>query len=205
MTPNRSRFPALRGPVPEPPRRKTDFEPHRGWAPTAAIALGVGVLDWITKLWVASIVPLGDIRVLVEGRVALWHVRNSALVLGLFGDRSLTNRMIIALLLGLAGIILLFEVLNRAHRLLPHRRPWAWLFVGLLCGGMLGNLGERALHWWVTDYLSFRWGDLWLPPGNVADLAIITSIPLALVVIAFEIEARRGRVAQVEERRPPPP
>lgn len=184
--------------MPEPPRRRTDFEPHRGWAPTLAIALTVGVTDWLTKWWVASTVPLGDLQVVVEGRVALWHVRNSALVLGLFGDRSMTNRVIIAVLLGLAGIILLFEVLNRSHRLLPKRRPWAWLFVGLLCGGMLGNLGERALHWWVTDYLSFRWGDLWLPPGNVADLAIITSIPVSLLVIAFEIEARRGRRADEE-------
>ncbi len=78
-------------------------------------------------------------------------------------------------------------------RLLPERRPWAWVFVGLLCGGMVGNLGERALHWWVTDFLSFRWGSLWLPPGNVADLAIIASIPVSFLVIAFEIEARAGR------------
>src|SRR5690606_4325712 len=86
---------------------------------------------------------------------------------------------------------------SRAHRLLPRRRPWAWLFSGLLLGGMLGNLGERSLHWWVTDFLSFRWGPYWLPPGNVADLAIVTSLPIAILVILFEVEARamRGRVS----------
>src|SRR5690606_30357944 len=133
-----------------------------------------------------------------------WHVRNPALVLGLFGDLSLGNRMVIAVLLAMAGMILVVEVLSRSQRLLPNRRPWAWVFVGLLLGGMLGNLGERAVHWWVTDYLSFRWGDLWLPPGNVADLAIMLSLPISILVIAFEIEARAKRgtegLAPVPER-----
>lgn len=178
---------------PEFGRRRTDHEPHRGWRPALLIAVAIGLADWATKAYVASRVPLGDMEILIADRVALWHVRNPAMVLGLFGDLPLTNRIIIAVLLAIGGVVLLFEVLSRSMRLLPKRRPWAWLFVGLLSGGMLGNLGERALHWWVTDFLSFRWGSLWLPPGNVADLSIIASIPISFLVIGFEIEARAQR------------
>jgi lipoprotein signal peptidase len=174
-------------------RRGTDAERNRGWRVVAAIAATVAILDWGTKLLVARSLGLNQMVVIWEGRVALWHVRNPALVLGLFGDLPLGARKVIAVLLALAAATLLLEIISRAHRLLPHRRPWAWLFAGLLSGGMLGNLGERVLHWWVTDFLSFRWNHIWLPPGNVADLAIILSIPISLAVIAFEIEARALR------------
>ena len=72
---------------------------------------------------------------------------------------------------------------------------------------MLGNLGERAVHWGVTDYLSFRWGDLWLPPGNVADLALFLSSPSPALVIAFELRGPRrsgGRGPARGARRPRP-
>jgi signal peptidase II len=180
-------------------RRVTDEESHKGWMPVAAIALAIAVLDWGTKYLVASRIPLDELVVVVEGRVALWHVRNPALILGLFGDLPLTTRKVIAFLLAVTAATLLFQIISRAQRLLPKRRPWAWLFGGLLFGGMLGNLGERTLHWWVTDFLSFRWDRYWLPPGNVADLAIVLSIPIAVLVILFEIEARaqRGRRGRV--------
>lgn len=159
------------------------------------IALSIAILDWVTKVIVSSRIPLDGMVIILDERVALWHVRNPALVLGLFGNLELSARKVIAVLLGIAALTLLLQIISRAHRLLPRRRPWAWLFSGLLLGGMLGNLGERSLHWWVTDFLSFRWGPYWLPPGNVADLAIVTSLPIAILVILFEIEARalRGR------------
>ncbi len=88
---------------------------------------------------------------------------------------------------------MLFQIVGRGHRLPPGRREWAWTFVGLAFGGMLGNLGERVVHWGVTDFLSFQWGDVWLPPGNVADLALFLSVPLTIPVMVFEMRARARR------------
>jgi lipoprotein signal peptidase len=184
-------------------RRQTDLEPNTGWIPVASIAGGVAALDWATKFLVTVTVPLDGFVILPGQRAALWHVQNPALVLGLFGNLPLPTRQVLSVLLGIAALTLLIETVSRAHRLLPRRRPWAWIFAGLLLGGMIGNLGERMLHWWVTDFLSFRYGGIWLPPGNVADLAIILSIPIAFLVIAFEVEARamRGRGAQLSSPR----
>jgi signal peptidase II len=183
-------------PADAPRRRRTDREPRLGWRPVLAVALVVALLDWSTKYLIASRIAVDQLVVVWQGRVAFWHVHNPALVLGLFGDLPLGARKVIAGLLGLTALVVLVEVVSRSHRLLPRRRPWAWLFGGLVLGGMMGNLGERALHWWVTDFLSFRWGEIWLPPGNVADLAILCSIPLAGLVIAFELEARRLRISR---------
>lgn len=178
---------------PMPNRRSTDREPRRGWIPILFIAVGVAAFDWITKALDAASVPVDTIVVVVEDRLALWHVKNPAMILGLFGDLSLGMRQILAAMLAIVAATLLLEVATRSHRLLPHRRGWAWLFVGLVLGGMIGNIGERILHWGITDFLAIGWRGIWLPPGNVADLAIFMSIPIAPLIIAFEIEARSRR------------
>lgn len=178
-----------------PLRRRTDREPNRGWPRVVMIAAGVAIVDWVTKALIVAYVPLNEMVIVWDDRLAFWHVQNPALILGLLGNSNLALRKAVTVLLGLAAITLLLQVVSRSHRLLPHRRRWAWLFVGLLTGGMLGNLGERTLHWWVTDFISFRWDPYWLPPGNIADLAILSSLPVALLVVLFEFEARaqRGR------------
>ena len=177
-------------------RRRTDYEPNRGWRPAVIIALAIALADWAVKWMVIQRVPLNTLEVVIEHRLALWHVRNDAMILGLYGSLPLEARIAIACVSGVLGGVLLFEVVSRGHRLAPERRKWAWLFVGLASGGMLGNLGERVVHWGVTDYLSFGWGDLWLPPGNIADLSIFLSLPVALLVVLFELQARAKRDAE---------
>lgn len=177
-------------------RRESDREPMRGWYPALLLGLCIAAADWTTKALVAHSVPLGDFRLFVGEGVALWHVRNEAMMLGLWGNLPLAGRQTIAIVAALVAAVFLVQILGRGHRLRPHERPWAWVFVGLVLGGMLGNLGERALHWGVTDFLSFRWGDIWLPPGNLADVALFLSIPLAVPVSVFEMRGRMRRRPQ---------
>jgi lipoprotein signal peptidase len=178
-----------------PGRRATDREPMRGWIPAACIAAFIAVADWTIKARVNASIALEDFRVLIDDRIALWHVRNDAMMLGLWGDFPLEVRMGIATAGAVIGSLALLQVLGYSHRLPPHARRWAWLFVGLVLGGMAGNLGERLLHWGVTDYFSIRWGEHWLPPGNLADLALFLSIPVALPVMVAELRARARRGA----------
>lgn len=179
-----------------PGRRAADYEPLNGWRPALLIALCVALLDWIVKIAVTSSMQIGDFREVIHGRVALWHVRNPAMILGLWENFPIEHRKLLAIVAAVLGSLVLLQIVGRAHRLPRHQRRWAWIFVGLVTGGMLGNLGERVIHWGVTDYLSFRYGAYWLPPGNVADIALFLSIPLAIPVIVFELmgRARRGRV-----------
>lgn len=179
--------------VPHPARRRSDREPNRGWRPALGIAAAVATLDWATKAWIAATVPLGGFVEVWPGRVAFWHVRNRAMILGLWGNLPIESRKVLAATAGAVLLLALSEVVVRGHRLAPRHRRWAWLFVGLALGGVLGNLGERVVHWGVTDFLSLRWGPWWLPPGNVADLALLLSIPLAVPVIVFELRARAQR------------
>lgn len=178
-----------------PGRRAADREPIRGWRPALIIALCIALFDWLTKAAIASSMAIGDFREVIAGRVAFWHVRNPAMILGLWENFPLAGRKVLAATAAVLGLLVLLQIVGRAHRLPRRHRRWATLFVGLVLGGMLGNLGERLIHWGVTDYLSLRWGDYWLPPGNVADIALFLSVPLAIPVIVFELmgRARRGK------------
>jgi signal peptidase II len=174
-------------------RRSADREPVAGWLPAIAVALGVAGLDWITKTLVVVLLPQSELVEVLPGSLAIWHIRNPAMILGLYGELPIEIRKLIALASGLAGVVLMAQVLACGHRLPPRQRPWAWLFVGLVMGGMLGNLGERVVHWGVTDFISLGWNGVWLPPGNFADLALFASVPLAVVVSALELLARAHR------------
>lgn len=186
-------------------RRRSDHEPNRGWRAVFAITLAVAALDWCVKALVAASVPLGGFVEVWQGRVALWHVRNDAMMLGLWDTFPLAVRKGIALTASVVALLVLFQIVARMHRLRGGERRLAWTFAGLAFGGMLGNLGERAVHWGVTDYLSFAWGDLWLPPGNVADIALFLAIPLAVPVILFELRGRARRGTGVPAAPQPAP
>jgi signal peptidase II len=179
-----------------PGRRSTDHEPVQGWIPPTLIALGVALIDWTSKLLISLTIPMDDLREVIPGRLAFWHVRNPAMVLGLWQNFPLGTRKAIAVVAAVLGAVVLLQIIGRGHRFPRSHRGWAWLFVGLVLGGMLGNLGERVVHWGVTDFISFRWGDYWLPPGNLADLALFLSMPLCIPVILFEFWGRGRRAPE---------
>jgi signal peptidase II len=188
-----------------PGRRASDREPLNGWRPALLIALAIALTDWLTKFLIASSMQIGDFREVIEGRIAFWHVRNPAMILGLWENLPLDSRKLLAMVAAVVGVLVLLQIIGRAHRLPRHHRRWAWLFVGMVMGGMLGNLGERVIHWGVTDYLSIRYGEYWLPPGNVADLALFLSIPLAIPIVVFELMGRaRRRPAPMQTSGPQP-
>jgi lipoprotein signal peptidase len=179
-----------------PGRRATDRERVQGWLPPTLIALAVALLDWTTKLLISLTLPMDELREVIPGRLAFWHVRNPAMVLGLWQNFPLATRKVIAVVAAVLGAVVLLQIIGRGHRFPRSHRGWAWLFVGLVLGGMLGNLGERVVHWGVTDFISFRWGDYWLPPGNLADLALFLSMPLCIPVILFEFWGRGRRAPE---------
>jgi len=184
-----------------PGRRASDREPPSGLLVPLLIALGVAALDWTTKLLISLTIPMDELREVIPGRLAFWHVRNPAMALGLWQGLPLGGRKAIALVAAVLGTVVLLQIVGRGHRFPRSHRGWAWLFVGLVLGGMLGNLGERAVHWGVTDFISFRWGAYWLPPGNLADVALFLAMPLCIPVILFEFigRSRRGASAEVGE------
>jgi signal peptidase II len=52
---------------------------------------------------------------------------------------------------------------------------------GLIVGGALGNILDRAVYGAVADFLDFHWGDLHFPTFNLADSCISIGVALWLL------------------------
>ena len=142
--------------------------------PAAALATAglVVALDQASKQLVDAQILRGDQVSLVPG-LALTNTRNTGVAFGALEGGGL----IVAILIGLSLSVLIgYFAVNRD-------RPWLWLPVGMLLGGALGNLADRAREGAVIDFID---PVVW-PAFNIADSCIVVGV-LALLYV---VEGRR--------------
>ena len=146
-----------------------------GGAPAALATAGVVVaLDQATKQLAAQNIERGD-QVNVFFALDLTNARNTGVAFGaLEGGGAIVAVLIAASLALLLGYFAL-------HR----DRPWLWLPVGLLLGGALGNLADRAREGAVIDFIDpIAW-----PAFNVADSCIV----IGVFALLYVVEGRPAR------------
>jgi signal peptidase II len=149
-----------------------------GPAAAAATAGLVVVLDQATKQLAATRIARGD-EVGVFPGLDLTNTRNTGVAFGALEGGGL----IVAILIGLSLALLIGYFW--AHRDLP----WLWLPVGMLLGGALGNLADRAREGAVIDFIDpVAW-----PAFNVADSCIVIGVLLLLWLV--EGRSRRASTA----------
>jgi signal peptidase II len=140
-----------------------------------AAAAVVVALDQLTKGLIKDRIARGDTVDLFPG-LQLTNVRNTGVAFGALEGAGL----IVAVLIALSLTLLLGYFW--AHRHLP----WLWLPVGMLVGGAIGNLVDRAREGAVVDFIDpTRW-----PAFNLADSSIVVGVAVLLFVV--EREARRN-------------
>jgi len=140
------------------------------------LTLVIVVFDRGTKAWF-ELQPEGWHRELIHNFMYLVHSQNPGIAFGIFSD-SPSPWMRLALI---AGSVIVIGAL-------------AWLFVAghsggsmtaaglaLLLGGATGNVTDRIVHGWVTDFFEVWLGSYHWPAFNVADSAI--TIGAALIII----------------------
>jgi signal peptidase II len=146
----------------------------RGAARALATAGVVVALDQATKQIVASSLGRGESAKVFIG-LDITNTRNTGVAFGAFqGGGAVVGAMI-----GLALALLLgYFALNAGT-------PLLWLPVGMLVGGALGNLADRAREGAVIDFIDpVAW-----PAFNVADASIV----LGVLVLLYVVEGARGR------------
>lgn len=144
--------------------------PH-SWAWMLLAAAGVVALDQLTKLVVVNSIDIGE-RNEILPILDLVHVENEGVAFGFLGDSS--EGLVLTVTLGALALVIGWFTFNRD-------RPLAWLAVGLLAGGALGNLIDRVSRDGVIDFIDFP---AW-PSFNVADIAItLGALTLALIALA---------------------
>lgn len=145
-----------------------------GAAAALATAGVVVAVDQATKQLAATrIAPFDKVDV-IPG-LQFTNTRNTGVAFGALEGGGL----IVAVLIGLSlSALIVYFVANR-------ERDWLWLPVGLLLGGALGNLADRAREGAVIDFIDpIAW-----PAFNVADSCIV----IGVIVVVLMVEGRQLR------------
>ncbi len=150
------------------------MSPASAWRRAAITLAAVVALDQATKALAVASIDRGE-RVNVFFGLDLTNARNTGVAFGAFEGGG----AVVAVLIGLSLALLLgYFALNR-------ERPWLWLPVGLLLGGALGNLADRARIGAVIDFIDpIAW-----PAFNVADSCIV----IGVVALLYVVEGRERR------------
>lgn len=143
-------------------------------------ALLLGAADQATKVWAVRTLPLYEPRELVQGFFGLVHVRNTGVAFSLLSN--LDHRWVHPFLL-LATVLAIGAVL--AYIAYLPCRGAAPVGLGLILGGAIGNLIDRARLGYVVDFLDLYWRHHHWPTFNVADAGITVGVVLLLIDMAF--------------------
>jgi signal peptidase II len=137
------------------------------------IALLIAVADQFTKWLVARFIEPGEPITVVDGFFRLVHWTNRGAAWGIFQDYNM-------MLVGVSLLTILALYLFR-HSLQIHR-PAGAVALGLIAGGIIGNVTDRVRLGHVVDFLDFYVGKYHWPAFNVADSAICVGVGLYIIV-----------------------
>lgn len=136
------------------------------------------VLDQTSKLLVQHFLPFQGERIIIDGFFRFVHWGNTGAAFSFFQDSNTALTVV-----GILAIFILY--MNRAifgvHHLLGQ------IALGLMLGGILGNLIDRLRVQHVIDFLYFYThqrggGEVGFPAFNVADTAICAGVGLLLLL-----------------------
>ena len=136
------------------------------------LSIAIVLLDQITKCLVIAKFHLSDSFEVIPGLLSLTYVRNMGAAWGMLGGWN-------SVLVALSAIVLVLLVFFRRSFLtdsLIHR-----ISLGLMLGGIAGNLFDRIRYPYVVDFLDFYWKSHHFPAFNVADSAICVGVGLYIL------------------------
>lgn len=143
------------------------------------VAIVVYAIDQLSKNWVVANLPEGE-SVPVLGDFLLWHfVRNPGAAFSMASGAT----WIFTVLAAVVVVVIVWQI-RRLRSV-----PWA-VFLGLLLGGVLGNLTDRLTRdpgfpeGHVVDFILTPWMWLGFNPAiyNVADMGIVVGMVVFVIV-----------------------
>ena len=148
-------------------------------------------LDVGSKVWVREEVRLYDVTVLLPNFLELTHVQNKGVSFSFLS--TLSDPIRLPLLIGISVIAItgmIFYQIRYWYQLDRYtKQGLAWIIPGAF-----GNLIDRVLYGYVTDFFHFRWYEMSLFVNNLADCFI------SIGVVYFLLSAIFGKVSVVHSQ-----
>jgi signal peptidase II len=162
------------------------------------IALVVFIFDQAAKFVVLRFLGPTEERIVVPGFFKFVHWENTGAAWSLFHNRNL-------LLAGVSALALVGLYVWRKHFYI--HLPLGRVSLGLIFGGIAGNLFDRLYHGQVIDFIRFYIDrhsglEIGFPAFNIADSAICIGVGL-LILVSWKNEEESGQ--KTPERTPVAP
>ena len=140
------------------------------------IAAIIVILDQLTKLLVVRFIGVAESHVIINGFFNLVNWGNTGAAWGILQDRNVV--------LAAVSVLTVMALYFFRHSFQLHRTGCA-IALGLIAGGIVGNLIDRVRVGHVIDFLDFYIGPHHWPAFNVADSAIVIGAILLVSEIVF--------------------
>ena len=137
-----------------------------------SIASIVIMVDLILKFIVSSKLVENDIIKVIPNFFSIYYLKNTGAAFSILQDSA-------AFLVILSALILL--VLNNYIDKEKELNKISEISLGMVIGGIFGNMIDRIINHYVTDFISFRIFNYNFPVFNIADIGITVGVFLLLI------------------------
>jgi signal peptidase II len=154
----------------------------------AATVVFLVASDWLSKIWITNRMALGESIALVDGWLYFVHRRNPGVAFSMFADLPDSWRTPLLTGLSLLGVVIFARmVMSSTDRIVR-------IASTVVLAGALGNLGDRLLNGFVTDFVLVRYFPFVF---NLADAAIsVGGVLLAARLLLMEEAMEPAPVAK---------
>ncbi|MCY4595640.1 MAG: signal peptidase II [Bryobacterales bacterium] len=147
------------------------------WVLAGLVVIG----DRVSKAAIVASMPHGASETVIGGFFNLVHVRNTGIAFSLFADSAPWFRDLLLPGISMVAIGVIVALLWRQAKLSRTSR----IALVLILAGAVGNLYDRLLYGYVTDFLDLYVGSYHWPAFNVADSAITIGAVMLLAESIF--------------------
>lgn len=149
-----------------------------------AIAAGIFLLDRWTKWLVSQKISLFESVTVIPGFFKITHLRNKGAAFSLFADAPEAWRLATLVIFSVVAMVVVLVLLVKTSKQFSSQGA----ALSLILGGAIGNLWDRVLHGWVTDFLLVYYKRWEWPAFNAADSAICVGAVLLIAEMLFKRE-----------------
>lgn len=136
------------------------------------LAFAIAVSDQITKYLVRLHFAAGESHPVIAGFFDLTYVRNTGAAWGMMGGQN-TWLSLLSIVMLVVMVIFRRSFISDTWE---HRTA-----LGLMVGGIIGNLADRIRLGWVVDFLDFHIKGHHWPAFNIADAGICIGVGIYII------------------------
>ena len=163
---------------------KTKTKANRSKEKIYSIAGGILILDQFIKIVVRSHMDLLEEIKIIPNFFSLYYVENKGAAFSILGSKTL-----LLIVISVVCIVILDRYIAKEEKF----TKLSICSLGLILGGIFGNLIDRIWYHSVTDYLSFSIAGYSFPVFNLADIAITLGVALFILAMITEEKTSKER------------